>query len=88
MQLGQTQKRLEAESGGINAKLVENANLLQACEARTQKLHAFSVDVIKRYEREAVSVSEPFTGLRRVEIENQAQDLRDSVDGLIYGSRK
>ena len=87
-QLNETQKQLEAERGGLGTRLAENTKLLQACDVRTQKLHAFSVVVIKRYEREAVEVSEPFTGLRRVEIENRAQDLRDHADELKFGTGK
>jgi len=47
-------------------------------------------EVLELYEKKSCLVSvlqsEPFTGLKRVEIENAVEDLRDKLDGLRSGS--
>jgi chromosome segregation ATPase len=57
---------------------------LRTCEQKNSKLHQFSTDLIKIYDKPSIYNSvmrdEPFFQLKRVELENILQDQQDKVD--------
>jgi chromosome segregation ATPase len=57
---------------------------LRTCEQKNSKLHHFSTDLIKIYDKPsiytAVMRDEPFFQLKRVELENILQNQQDKVD--------
>jgi chromosome segregation ATPase len=56
---------------------------VSVCETRNAKLFEVAMDILRRYEKmtvgEAIRAREPFTGLKRVELENLAQDSQDKL---------
>jgi chromosome segregation ATPase len=70
-----------------------NTNLsLNTCEQKNTKLHQFSSDLIKIYDKPstytAVMREEPFFQLKRVELENILQNHQDKLDDEKVVSRK
>jgi hypothetical protein len=60
------------------------------CTERGQELRKTSNEVLDLYEKKTCKDStlqgEPFTGLKRVEIENAVEDMRDKLDSQRVGS--
>lgn len=83
-------KRLQTALAGEKQLLVGEKQQLAACVERDKELRKVSVEVLELYEKKTCSVSvlqnEPFTGLKRVQIENAVEDLRDKLDGQKTGS--
>jgi len=76
-------KRLQARLGGEQQQHA-------ACVARNQELHKVGVAVLERYEKKTCLDStlqrEPLTGLKRIDVENAVEDLRDQLDRQRIGS--
>jgi len=53
---------------------------LGASRERNERMYKLGNEMIDRYERAAVSQSEPITGLRRAQIEKMAEQERDKYD--------
>ena len=87
----QEQQRLaEAEGKRLqNALAAEKQQHASAIE-RNKELHKVSGEVLGLYEKKSCFDStlqhEPLTGLKRVEIENAVEDLRDKLDSQRSGS--
>lgn len=68
----------------LDADLQRTAQSLSACEAKNVRLHALGLELLDRYEGkgcgEAMLQAEPFTQLKRVEIENYVEDARERLD--------
>lgn len=64
--------------------LVQRDQGLATCNEKNARLHDFGLDLVKIYERPSlykeVIRSEPFTQIKRVELENILQDYRDKLD--------
>src|SRR5262249_35913005 len=74
----------EAESTRLNATVTAASDQLQACEARNQQLYSVTSDLIARYKEnrgawEKFLLSEPFTGLKSVEVENMLEEFREKA---------
>jgi chromosome segregation ATPase len=81
---GEALRKAEAAGRQLDAGLKQTAQSLGACEAKNEKLHGYGTELLRKYEAkgcgEAMLQAEPFTGLRRVEIENYVEDTRDRLD--------
>jgi chromosome segregation ATPase len=81
---GEALRKAEAAGRQLDAGLKQTAQSLGACEAKNEKLHGYGTELLRKYEAkgcgEAMLQAEPFTGLKRVEIENYAEDTRDRLD--------
>jgi len=91
LRLAETEgKRLQTALAGEKQLLVGEKQQLAACVERDKELRKVSVEVLELYEKKTCSDSvlqrEPFTGLKRVQIENAVEDLRDKLDGQKAGS--
>ena len=78
----------KAEHEKMQADALSSANVLAACQAKNTKLLAVARQILKEYENfdalDAVGANEPFTKLKRVELENLAQDYGDRIDDGIF----
>lgn len=62
--------------------------VLEACEVKNTQLLAVSREILTAYENfdfiDSLSAREPFTRLKRVELENLAQGYRDRIDDGLF----
>jgi len=81
---GEALRKAEAAGRQLDAGLKQTSQSLAACEARNEKLHGYGTELLEKYEKkgcgEAMLQTEPFTQLKRVEIENFVEDYRDKLD--------
>ena len=86
----EAQRLAEAESKRLQAALAAEKQQLAVCTERGQELRKTSNEVLDLYEKKTCKDStlqgEPFTGLKRVEIENTVEDMRDKLDSQRVGS--
>ena len=92
--LAETESKLAETSGALNksalagrrldADLKQKTQALAACEAKNAKLHGYGVDLLDKYEKkgcgDALLQADPFTQLKRVEIENLMEAYREKLD--------
>lgn len=86
----EAQRAAEAEGKRLQAALAAEKQQLQVCTERGQELRKVSNQVLDLYEKKSCLDSslqrEPFTGLKRVEIENAVEDMREKLDSQRVGS--
>lgn len=86
----EAQRAAEAEGKRLQAALSAEKQQLQVCTERGQELSKVSNQVLDLYEKKSCLDSslqrEPFTGLKRVEIENAVEDMREKLDSQRAGS--
>ncbi|WP_200383440.1 hypothetical protein [Rhodocyclus tenuis] len=82
--LTEQQRNTEAERKRLETLAAEQKKSLADCAARNEKLHEQGVELLERYEQKgcfsAALQGEPFTGLKRVAIENFMEDNRERLD--------
>jgi len=80
----------EAENRRLQAALTSEKQQLAVALERNKEMHKVSGEVLSLYEKKSCFDSafqrEPLTGLKRVEIENAVEDLRDKLDSQRAGS--
>src|SRR5262249_40655120 len=83
----QTQDTLrsrEQELERVRADLEQGVQRAAVCEEKNVKLYGVGMEVLSRYDSkgcwDAVLQAEPFTQLKRVEMENLVEDYRDKLD--------
>lgn len=68
----------------LDADLKQKNESLAICQAKNAKLHGYGVDLLDKYEKkgcgDALLQADPFTQLKRVEIENLMEDYREKLD--------
>lgn len=73
-------RELESSTAASNQK----QKVLEVCQTKNSKLYQFGTDLVKFYDRpsnyEIALRTEPFTQLKRVELENILQDYQDKLD--------
>lgn len=78
------QRAAEAERRRLDALAAQQKQSIANCEEHNAKLHGQSVALLEKYQEktcfDAALQSEPFTGLKRVEIENFVEDHREKLD--------
>ena len=76
-QVESAKKRTEGELSG-------KANKLQVCQAHNGQLYAMGREMMQKYRdkscQDALAQAEPFTGLKKVEVENLLEIWRDRLD--------
>lgn len=86
----EAQRAAEAEGKRLQSALAAERQQLQTCGERGLELHKLSRQVLDLYEKKSCLDSslqgEPFTGLKRVEIENAVEDMREKLDSQRVGS--
>lgn len=81
-------KQLNGEKAQLGTALAEQKSEVHACQEKNTNLINLSKELMKKYEKEALSGVEPITGLKGVEIENRFQDYRDQAENQLYKPRK
>ena len=78
------QRQAEAEKKRLQQDLAAGKQKFDACVQRDEELRKVSTTVLELYEKKTCAdgwwQSEPFTGLKRVEIENTVEDLREKLE--------
>lgn len=78
------QRQAEAEKKRLQQDLAAGKQKFEACVQRDEELRKVSTTVLELYEKKTCAdgwwQSEPFTGLKRVEIENTVEDLREKLE--------
>jgi hypothetical protein len=81
----------KTESDALQARASSVGVLYATCQAKNAKLLSLSKEILAAYQNfdviDAVGASEPFVQLKRVELENLAQDYRDRIDDGIFDPR-
>lgn len=84
------QRAAEAEGKRLQAALSAEQQQLGSCAQRNQELRKLGGEVLELYEKKSCLDSslqrEPFTGLKRVDIENIVEDMREKLDSQLPGS--
>lgn len=81
-EVAQSTQRGEQQVSTLRAGLQQQEGRADACERKNQQLFTVTTDLIARYKTsrgawEKLLLSEPFTGLKFVEVENLLDDMRD-----------
>ena len=83
----QTQQALQRAATAaqrLDERLAEQRTALSACAASNEKLHGYGMELLERYEKkrcsDALLQADPFTQLKRAEIENFQETYRDQLD--------
>lgn len=82
---GETQQRqAAAEKKKLEQELAAGKQQYAACVKRDEDLRKTSTTVLELYEKKTCAdgflQNEPFTGIKRVEIENNVEDLREKLE--------
>lgn len=87
VKLAETSEALEKSAVAgrrLDADLKQKTQVLAVCEVKNEKLHGYGVELLDRYEKkgcgDALLQADPFTQLKRVEIENFVEDQREKLD--------
>jgi chromosome segregation ATPase len=77
-------KEGDAQRKELLANLASKGKQVIACQEKNAKLHEFGLQLVKIYDKpgtyEAILRTEPFSQIKRVELENILQDYRDKLD--------
>jgi len=80
----ESQQKSLAEISRLQTQLANLNKELAASEAKNLQLYKYSIELMDRYKNKGVwsgvAQMEPFTGLKRVEIENLLDEYRDKLD--------
>lgn len=86
----ETMRKGEAQRQEMQAVIVKKQQQLNASREKNDKLYDFGLQLIKIYEKpslyQKVMRDEPFTQLKRVELENILQDYKDRIDEARIGT--
>lgn len=84
LQTQQTLARTEADKRQLEVLKVRQEKEIAGSEAKNLKLYQTGRELMTRFEQkscaETLAQKEPFTGLKRVEIENLLEEYRDKLD--------
>jgi len=74
----------EQQRANLTATSIQKTKLIDACVAKNNKLYDYGLDLVKLYENpteyKKVVLTEPFSQLKRVQLENLLQDYNDKID--------
>ena len=80
----QTLAEVESAKKRTEGELSGKANKLQVCQAHNGQLYAVGREMMQKYRdkscQDALAQAEPFTGLKKVEVENLLEIWRDRLD--------
>jgi chromosome segregation ATPase len=79
-------RKLETERNELARQAARDGQSLKVCAQRNVQLAGVANEALDRYEKKgcfgALAQAEPFTGLKRVEVENAVEAYRQEVDSL------
>lgn len=81
---GEEIKRLNAEKQGLEARLKGTEAQLDHCESNNARLAILGTELVEKYENKGMLTTilknEPFTQIKKVEIENLAAEYREKIE--------
>ncbi len=85
-ELAEQLRTVESERNSLARQAAANAQAVKSCSQQNLTLADIATDALDRYERKgcfgALAQAEPFTRLKRVEIENAVEESRERIDAL------
>lgn len=85
-ELAEQLRKVETERNELAQQVAGNSQSLKVCAQRNIQLADVANEALDRYEKKgcfgALAQSEPFTGLKRIEVENAVEGYRDQIDSL------
>lgn len=88
LQATQNLHKLESEKNLLQETVVDQAQLIESCVDKNVRMVQINHELLVQYERkgflDAILQREPLTQLKRVEIENIAQEYQDKIDQLEF----
>jgi chromosome segregation ATPase len=79
-------RKIEAERNELVQQVAGNSQSLKVCAQRNVQLADVANEALDRYEKKgcfgALAQAEPFTGLKRIEVENAVEGYRQQIDSL------
>ena len=91
-QTTQSLRNLESDKNQLQETVVDQGLLIESCEDKNARMVQINRELLVRYERkgflDAILQREPLTQLKRVEIENIAQEYQDKIDQLEFKRKK
>ena len=76
--------RTVAEKKMAEEEAAERGRRIEQCSVKNAKLHELNSELLQRYANKGVVDAmvrrEPFTGIKKVQLENLIQDLQDKID--------
>jgi hypothetical protein len=76
----ETLRTVETDRTAVKRDLASREQALKVCVDRNRALYTLNGEVLERLAREAGSSIEPFTRLKRVQLENLVEDYRFRAD--------
>ncbi len=74
----------EQQRANLTATTIQKTKVIDACVAKNAKLYDYGLDLVKLYENPSlyrrIVLNEPFSQLKRVELENILQNYNDKID--------
>lgn len=74
----------EQQRANLTATTILKTKVIDACVAKNAKLYDYGLDLVKLYENPSlyrrIVLNEPFSQLKRVELENILQNYNDKID--------
>ncbi len=85
-ELAEQLRQVEAERSALAQQAAGDAQGLKGCAQKNVQLAGVANEALDRYEKKgcfgALAQAEPFTRLKRVEVENAVEDYREQVESL------
>ena len=85
-ELAEQLRKVEAERSALAQQAASDAQGLKGCAQKNVQLAGVANEALDRYEKKgcfgALAQAEPFTRLKRVEVENAVEDYRQQVESL------
>jgi chromosome segregation ATPase len=85
-ELAEQLRKLETERNELAQQVAVNSQNLKVCGQRNVQLADVANEALDRYEKKgcfgALAQAEPFTGLKRIEVENAVDEYRQQIDSL------
>ncbi|MEO7387740.1 MAG: hypothetical protein ABIX37_12440 [Gammaproteobacteria bacterium] len=85
-ELAEQLRKVEAERNDLARQAAADGQGLKVCAQKNVQLAGIANEALDRYERKgcfgALAQAEPFTGLKRIEVQNAVEEYRQQVDGL------
>lgn len=85
-ELAEQLRKIELERNDLARHSAQDGQSLKVCAQRNVQLADIANEVLDRYKKKgcfgALAQAEPFTGLKRVEVENAVEGYRQQIDSL------
>jgi chromosome segregation ATPase len=85
-ELAEQLRKIESERNDLARQAAQDGQNLKVCAERNVQLAGIANEALDRYQKKgcfgALAQAEPFTGLKRIEVENAVDDYRQQIDSL------